>query len=52
MNENLHATLWLLWILGLFEFDDMIGNTVGCLIGAVVGKLIRKKKKKTTPEVV
>ena len=38
--------------IGVFEFDDMIGNTVGCLIGTVVGKLIRKKKKKTTPEAV
>ena len=38
--------------IGVFEFDDMIGNTIGCLIGAVIGKLIRKKKKKTTPEVV
>lgn len=38
--------------IGVFEFDDMIGNTIGCLIRAVVGKLIRKKKKKTTPEVV
>ena len=37
--------------IGVFEFDDMIGNTVGCLIGAVVGKLIRKKKKKTTPQI-
>ena len=42
----------LVFRIGLFEFDDMIGNTVGCLIGAVVGKLIRKKKKKTTPEAV
>ena len=42
----------LLFNIGLFEFDDMIGNTVGCLIGAVVGKLIRKKKKKTTPVAV
>ena len=41
----------LLFNIGLFEFDDMIGNTVGCLIGAVVGKLIRKKKKKTTPQI-
>ena len=36
--------------IGVFEFDDMIGNTIGCLIGAVIGKLIRKKKKKTTPQ--
>ena len=42
----------LVFRIGLFEFDDMIGNTVGCLIGAVIGKLIRKKKKKTTPEAV
>ena len=41
----------LVFRIGLFEFDDMIGNTVGCLIGAVVGKLIRKKKKKTTPQI-
>ena len=38
--------------IGVFEFDDMIGNTVGCLIGTIIGKLIRKKKKKTTPEAV
>ena len=42
----------LVFRIGLFEFDDMIGNTVGCLIGSVVGKLIRKKKNKTTPEAV
>ena len=23
--------------IGLFEFDDIIGNTIGCLIGTVVG---------------
>lgn len=28
--------------IGVFEFDDMIGNTIGCLIGAVVGKMWRK----------
>ena len=37
--------------IGVFEFDDMIGNTVGCLVGAVVGKMV-KKKKKNTPEAV
>ena len=31
---------------GVFEFDDMIGNTVGCLIGAVVGKATRELKKR------
>ena len=39
--------------IGLFEFDDMIGNTVGCLIGAVVGKATRELKKRiehTTPQ--
>ena len=41
----------LLFNIGLFEFDDMIGNTIGCLIGAVVGKIVRKKKK-VTPEAV
>lgn len=45
-------TVQLVFRIGLFEFDDMIGNTVGCLIGAVIGKLIRKKKKKATPEAV
>lgn len=34
----------LIFQIGLFEFDDMIGNTIGCLVGAVVGKLIKKKK--------
>ena len=29
----------LVFRIGLFEFDDMIGNTIGCLIGAVVGKV-------------
>ena len=32
--------------IGVFEFDDMIGNTVGCLIGAVVGKATRELKKR------
>ena len=35
--------------IGVFEFDDMIGNTIGCFAGAVAGMLI---KKKTTPEAV
>ena len=35
--------------IGVFEFDDMIGNTIGCLFGALVGKLINKK---VTPEAV
>lgn len=42
----------LLFNIGLFEFDDMIGNTIGCLIGAVVGKVTRVIKKRiedTTP---
>lgn len=39
----------LVFRIGLFEFDDIIGNTIGCFIGAVIGKLIRKKKNKTTP---
>lgn len=33
----------LVFRIGLFEFDDMIGNTIGCLIGAVVGKMVRKR---------
>lgn len=36
----------LVFRIGLFEFDDMIGNTVGCLIGAVIGKAIRELKKR------
>ena len=36
--------------IGVFEFDDMIGNTIGCLVGAVIGKLVMKKK--ATPETV
>ena len=36
----------LLFNIGLFEFDDMIGNTVGCLIGAVIGKATRELKKR------
>ena len=36
----------LVFRIGLFEFDDMIGNSVGCLIGAVIGKATRKLKKR------
>lgn len=36
----------LLFNIGLFEFDDIIGNTVGCLIGAVIGKATRELKKR------
>ena len=32
----------LVFRIGLFEFDDMIGNTVGCLIGTVIGKATRE----------
>ncbi len=43
----------LVFRIGLFEFDDMIGNTIGCLIGAVVGKTTRElKKRKTHQEMV
>lgn len=41
----------LIFKIGVFEFDDMIGNTIGCLVGAAIGKLI-KKNKKVTPETV
>ena len=41
----------LIFKIGVFEFDDMIGNTIGCLIGAVVGKVTREIKK-NTPEPV
>ena len=36
----------LVFRIGLFEFDDMIGNTIGCLIGAVVGKATLEIKKR------
>lgn len=41
----------LIFKIGVFEFDDMIGNSIGCLIGAVVGKATRELKKRiqTTP---
>ncbi|MFQ7262786.1 MAG: VanZ family protein [Lachnospiraceae bacterium] len=41
----------LIFKIGVFEFDDMIGNAIGCLIGAVVGKIAREMKKRiqTTP---
>lgn len=29
----------LIFRIGLFEFDDIIGNTIGCFIGAAVGKM-------------
>lgn len=35
-------SIQLVFRIGLFEFDDMIGNTIGCLIGAVVGKMVKK----------
>lgn len=31
----------LVFRIGLFEFDDIIGNTVGCLMGAGFGKVVR-----------
>lgn len=39
-------SIQLIFRIGLFEFDDMIGNTIGCLIGDVVGKMIENHKKK------
>ena len=36
--------------IGVFEFDDMIGNTVGCLIGTVVGKTTQEIKKRIRRE--
>lgn len=35
-------SIQLVFRIGLFEFDDMIGNTIGCLIGAVVGKIMKR----------
>lgn len=31
----------LVFRIGLFEFDDIIGNTIGCLMGAGFGKVVR-----------
>ena len=39
--------------IGVFEIEDMMGNTVGCFIGAVGGKATRELKKRiehTTPQ--
>ena len=36
----------LIFKIGLFEFDDVIGNTIGCLIGTVIGKATREIKKR------
>lgn len=36
----------LIFRIGLFEFDDIIGNTIGCFIGAVIGKATRELKKR------
>ena len=33
----------LLFKIGVFEFDDIIGNTIGCFIGAAVGKMCGRK---------
>lgn len=35
-------SIQLVFRIGLFEFDDMIGNTIGCLSGAVVGKMVKR----------
>ena len=32
-------SIQLIFRIGLFEFDDIIGNTIGCFIGAAVGKM-------------
>ena len=31
----------LIFRIGLFEFDDIIGNTIGCLMGAGLAKIIK-----------
>lgn len=31
----------LVFRIGLFEFDDIIGNTIGCLMGTGFGKVVR-----------
>lgn len=43
----------LLFNIGLFEFDDIIGNTIGCFIGALVGQTtqeIKKRIEQATPQ--
>ena len=35
----------LMFKIGLFEFDDIFGNTVGCLIGTLVGKSVFSTQK-------
>ena len=37
----------LVFRIGLFEFDDMIGNTIGCLTVAVIGKMVKRALKPT-----
>ena len=32
----------LIFKLGLFEFDDIIGNSIGCVLGAMIGLVIEK----------
>ena len=44
-------SIQLIFRIGLFEFDDMIGNTIGCLIGAVVGKMCGEHMKNKNEEV-
>lgn len=38
MLSTLIEVTQLIFQIGLFEFDDIFGNTVGCLIGTLVGK--------------
>ncbi len=41
------ATIELLQLIlcrGLFEFDDIIHNSIGCMVGCVLSNIVRKKK--------
>lgn len=39
MLSTLIEVTQLIFQIGLFEFDDIFGNTMGCLIGTLVGKM-------------
>ena len=45
MLSTLIEVTQLMFKIGLFEFDDIFGNTVGCLIGTLVGKNVFSTQK-------
>jgi len=40
-SSSLIELTQLIFCIGLFEFDDIIGNTIGCIIGVFLGKVAR-----------